>query len=392
MTLFVIANWMQGDALSGGDRIFIELSRRWISKIKIKLFISQEGLKICNREKLEGVEYDVWASDKFRKSGYLIDYLYRTFNSIVHAFRLKLKERDIVYSSSDFWPDALAGLILKIRNKNIRWIAGFYLFAPAPWNKDTPYKGISCFTGFFYWVTQKPIYFLANFLTDFVFVTCETDQKRFIIKKRTKDRVVVIQGGVDLSASRAYLNSQRVISHDKRLYDACFIGRFHPQKGVLGLIDIWKNVCLKRPDSKLVMIGSGPLERAVREKIKSQGLEKQIEPVGFKNGVEKFEIFKNSKMVVHPATYDSGGMAAAEAMAWGLPAVGFNLEALDTYYAQGMLKAACFDLNEFAHHILALLEDKVLYARMSREALHYIETNWEWDKRADQILMQIIGK
>ena len=43
-------------------------------------------------------------------------------------------------------------------------------------------------------------------------------------------------------------------------------------------------------------------------------------------------------MVVHPAIFDSGGMAAAEAMAWGLPGVSFDLPALKTYYPQGMIK------------------------------------------------------
>ncbi|SVD53600.1 uncharacterized protein METZ01_LOCUS406454, partial [marine metagenome] len=51
--LFVIANWMQGTALSGGDRIFIELVKRWSSKFQITLFLSKEGAARCKRQNLK---------------------------------------------------------------------------------------------------------------------------------------------------------------------------------------------------------------------------------------------------------------------------------------------------------------------------------------------------
>ena len=43
---------MQGKALSGGDRIFIELSKRWSQKLDISIFLSKEGAHICRREDL----------------------------------------------------------------------------------------------------------------------------------------------------------------------------------------------------------------------------------------------------------------------------------------------------------------------------------------------------
>ena len=61
--------------------------------------------------------------------------------------------------------------------------------------------------------------------------------------------------------------------------------------------------------------------------------------------------FSFGKVVSHPAFYDSGGMASAEAMVFGLPCVGFKLKA--------------FDL---------------------------IEENWFWDKRAEEILNAILKK
>lgn len=379
--LRVIANWMQGTAISGGDRIFIELSKIWTSKINIMVFISQDGWEICERESLKDVNYKIWALDKFNKYGYFINYLYRTYIGIAKSSQVEMREGDIVYSSSDFWPDSIPAFLMKLRNKDVKWIAGFYLFAPKPWQKDSPYKGKRWLIGLFYWLTQLPIYWIVKRYADMVFVTSEPDVEKFVTKKRTRDKIVVIRGGVDIKPSEEYLTSGNIIPVEKREYDACFVGRFHYQKGVVKLIDIWRMVCDKKPKARLAMIGVGPLGKEIGKKIEKLSLQNNIELLGFRDGEEKYEIFRQSKIVVHPATYDSGGMAACEAMAWGLPGVSFDLMALSTYYPRGMVKAPCFDLEEFSKKILRLLEDTKLYQDTSKDAISWAR-EWDWDKRA----------
>jgi len=110
---------------------------------------------------------------------------------------------------------------------------------------------------------------------------------------------------------------------------------------------------------------------------------------GFKSGKDKFDIFKNSKIVVHPAIYDSGGMAAAEAMAWGLPGVSFDLESLKTYYPQGMLKSPQNNFQSFADNIVKLLTDSKLYNQISDDALELIRKEWDWSKRSQDIYKKI---
>jgi glycosyltransferase involved in cell wall biosynthesis len=95
-------------------------------------------------------------------------------------------------------------------------------------------------------------------------------------------------------------------------------------------------------------------------------------------------------MVLHPATYDSGGMAAAEAMAWGLPGISFDLESLKTYYPKGVIKITCFNNQEFADSIIQLLSNIILYNKLSIEARQLIQKHWSWPKRANYIYSQII--
>ena len=130
---------------------------------------------------------------------------------------------------------------------------------------------------------------------------------------------------------------------------------------------------------------------SVKGKVKREKLEKNIALTGYLfDGEEKYKIFSQSRLVVHPAFYDSGGMAAAEAMVFGIPTVGFDLKAFKSYYPQGMMKVKIGDLNSFAKVIIKLLDDPRLATKIGGQALEMIEKNWSWDKRAAQVFNQIV--
>lgn len=419
MKICFIANNNIGFGLSGGDRIFTELIKGWKSHAHILLMGCQEAIDIAVRNQVDVQFIKTAETNEHVRLGIdgLLMHTYRRLKAGIKAlknFEQQLRDVDMVYSVSDFYPDFYPAYLMKQRNPKITWIAGYYLFAPAPWAKDTPYKGMQRLRGLVYWIMQRPSYYLVNKYADKVFVTSEPDVKHFITAKRSRDQIIVVQGGVDVTASEEYLknqkselevqgipNNQHLLSDEllaspclcasvrknnvveNRKYDACFIGRFHYQKGVLLLIDIWKKVCEKKPEAKLAMIGNGPLEEEARTKIKALGLDRNIELLGFMDGEKKFDVFKQSKVMVHPATYDSGGMAAAEGMAWKLPGVSFDLEALKTYYPQGMVKISCFNEQQFADAILRLLNDPSYYDEQARLAHELILNVWDWKRRAE---------
>jgi len=393
MKFFCIANNNIGHGLSGGDRIFTELLKRWTTVASLQLMGSQEANDIVRRYGVE-VPFLKTADMNKRPNFGIIGLFLHAWRRIcagvrgLEVYRDQLKDVDVVYSVSDFYPDFYPAYLMKRRNPKITWIAGYYLFAPPPWAKVTPYTGIQRLRGLVYWLMQRFSYYLVNKYADKVFVTSEPDVKYFVNAKRSRDQVIVVQGGVDVSASEAWLGERSEVGgqrSEEKKYDACFIGRFHYQKGVLLLIDIWKKVCERKPDARLAMIGNGPLESDVQAKIKSLGLESNIELLGFMDGEPKHEIFKQSKIMVHPATYDSGGMAAAEGMAWRLPGVSFDLEALKTYYPQGMVKVPCYDQQFFADTILRLLDDPVFYEEQARLAHELVLNVWDWNKRAENV-------
>lgn len=376
----------------GGSNIHVHLIKKLEKKLKITISTYANNY-ITNHyfsksKKITIIEHSSLSS-LFKRNLLFYEIIWRCFYPGLKYLFGNGKYRYVI-TQTDFIPDVIAGFFLKLRNPKTTWVASYFLEAPKPWDRNSPYKGRRWLIGLFYWLIQKPSYWLIKSKADIVLVTSEPDMVKFVTKTRDKPKIIVARGGVDIEESEQYLRSGKIIPTEKRKYDACFLGRFHYQKGVLELVDIWRLVCQKRNNAQLVMIGNGPLENDLKYKIKKLNLESNIHLLGYKSGKDKFDIFKESKIMVHPATYDSGGMAAAEGMAWGLPGVSFNLESLKTYYPKGMLKIECFNLHKFADKILQILANKSLYQNTVNNAHDLIIESWDWNKQIDKIIPLII--
>jgi glycosyltransferase involved in cell wall biosynthesis len=372
--LLIIANNNIGNGQSGGDTIFLNFIKYWQKKLKITVLGSQETKNLLKRYNLEKIKFI--KTDNETNLPLLFHQIRRTIKGIKQIYNIRFKKYDLVYTVSDFYPDLIPGLFYKFTHTKTQLVAGYYLFAPNPFDSQSPYiQNDEFFKGLFYYLSQLPSRLAVNLWADMVMVTSDPDIKKFPQKK-----VIVVQGGVDKPPQ----------IKSKKIYDAVFLGRLHPQKGVVGLIDIWKYVVKVKPKAKLALIGNGALEAKIKSRIQKYHLEKNVILFGFKTGIKKYKIFSQSRVALHPAIYDSGGMAVAEAMSMGLPAVSFDLKALKTYYPKGILKTKCFNKKQFAKNIINLLDNKKLYKTYALEAQNLINSVWLWSKRAPKIYKKII--
>lgn len=377
----------QGKGISGGDKIFIELARRWSRKHEIKIIVCEDGYKICEKQGITKgkIRFKVLKLDIWNKMGFAISYLVRIFLGIHKSLFLEVNivEKTFIYSASEFLMDCVPCFILKLRYPRLKWIASWYQTAPNP---IIGYSEIARapryrLRAFVYWFMQlfsKPI--ISRF-ADYIFVNNE-DEKKHFNKKNKKGQVFVMLGAIDAVGIRIWINNNK-ISHK---YDAVFQGRFHVQKGVLELVKIWKMVVKIRPTAQLAMIGDGSLFEKVKKEISRLRLDKNINLFGFIfDNDKKYKIFCQSKIVVHPSFYDSGGISSIEAMAFGLPCVAFQLSSYDSYFPQGMIKARKGDLKDFADKIIRFLEDRNYRILISKEGNKYLAGGWSWEERADQV-------
>lgn len=374
-----------GSGISGGDRIFIEFARRWSMQSNVIIYTTQDGLKMCKRQNLLGNKLSIQTVGKriFLKN-YFIGYFYRIYQGVKLGLTLKIKENTYVYSASDFWMDSIPAFFLKLRFKKVKWIAAWYQTAPNPLvgyrlgKRDKSYR----FSASLHWMSQFFIKPLIKIFADLVLVNNYEEKKQFLSLDRQK-RVGVVLGAINFTDIKKWIKGH---VKKNKIYDAVYQGRFHFQKGVIELINIWRIVVNKRPNAMLAMIGDGPLMENVRKRISNLGLNNNIKLFGYIfDGPLKYDIFSRSRLVVHPAFYDSGGMAAAEAMAFGLPCVGFDLKSYESYYPKGMLKVEIGNMSNFANSILRLLQNEEYNQKVGQEAIRMIESSWSWNKRSEEI-------
>jgi len=198
----------------------------------------------------------------------------------------------------------------------------------------------------------------------------------------------VIDTGVPahkIEAMQSGVNSKCItkIPPSNHTYDACFLGRIVPLKGIFDSVDIWKTVCSKITDAKLVLVGEGPLKyvKALKSKIENNNLSRNMILKGYLPERQKISSMKACKLFVATSHEEGFGITVIEAMACGLPVVGYDLPAYDIF-KDAMIKVPDGDRETFANVVLNLLLDDKLRAKLSEKG-KTIASQYSWDKIAD---------
>jgi len=147
-----------------------------------------------------------------------------------------------------------------------------------------------------------------------------------------------------------------------------FLGRFHPKKN----LDLVIRTLPRLPDRiTLAVAGDGPAElagqyRALADELAVAG---RIAWLGFVQGEAKEEFFRNIDLFVMPSAYECFGMAAAEAMLRGIPALVSPETGIAEVIAPHRCGALCPPaVDELARAILSLAGSRDELARYSANA------------------------
>ena len=97
------------------------------------------------------------------------------------------------------------------------------------------------------------------------------------------------------------------------------VGRFVAQKNHMFLIDIFNEVLKKNSDSLLLLVGQGPKENEIKEKLKNLGIEKKVMFLGQRNDVS--ELYQVMDVFLFPSLYEGLGIVLIEAQVSRLPCI-----------------------------------------------------------------------
>ena len=185
-------------------------------------------------------------------------------------------------------------------------------------------------------------------------IVLQTDEAFLYFAKLFKeDKLTVIPNPIDYKflISKPY--------NGRRSEQIVNVGRLVTQKNQKLLIDAYLKVLTKYPHLKLIIYGSGPLERELKNYVKHLNLE---DKVFFRGEVDdiKTAILK-AKMFVLSSDYEGMPNALMEAMALGIPCVSTNCPC-------GGPKYLIKNSNKLAKAMLMLLDNKNLSNKISKNA------------------------
>lgn len=171
-----------------------------------------------------------------------------------------------------------------------------------------------------------------------------------------------------------------VAKHPRRV---CFIGRFHPQKQPLLLLEAVKGI----KNIELLMIGGGHLKKQIEAKIQEYGLRATI-----LNRVpnEMLPDYLNSSAVyVLPTLYEGGSpKTLLEAMACGLPVVSTNAVGVNEAFQDAVHGYKCWpdDVHGIREAIMAVLGDPIRSKRFGEQGRQHVVRNFSIDAALEREL------
>lgn len=377
-----------GLGLSGGEVCLLELVKCWHASGHTNLvYTSENGIDTYERNGLAAsvVEYRrVGRYAAERRYGVLLSWVLRTWQARRLVRRFDHPQRHVIVSHSDFFPSVLFARWLKRANPEAAWLAFNHMLAPNPF-KGVKYQYVKgkfilpSVVGLYYWCSQR-LFFYWQRKADLLIGVNPSYRDYFAARNRN---VLFIRLGADASLGAA----ERVEPLPVKKYDACFIGRFHEQKGIFELIDIVERIVKAGHASfccALVGECNNPIGREVQRRIVQRHLGANITLLGSCMGESKYAVLAQSKVLILPSYYESFAIVYLEAISMGLPVFEYDLPFYQDHQ-QGVVKTPFLDNQAMAVAILDLLSDATRYARLSAEGRVYA-TQFSWTRSAAEIL------
>jgi glycosyltransferase involved in cell wall biosynthesis len=143
-------------------------------------------------------------------------------------------------------------------------------------------------------------------------LTVVSDSVGALYPRILRTRIIVIPNPVPPASGRADPSGSGIILS---------VGQLISSKDQSLLIEAFALLASRFPDWRLRLAGEGPMRPALEDLRRRQGLESRVDLPGAVCDIGRE--YAQAHIFAMPSQYESFGLATAEALSWGLPAVGF---------------------------------------------------------------------
>ena len=205
-----------------------------------------------------------------------------------------------------------------------------------------------------------------------------------------KNKTIKIYSGIDLAQFQPVPEEKKIQIKEKWGIgqDEIVIGvvsKLWEGKGHAILIKAFKEIRQEVQNAKLVIVGEGYLQKDLQNLTNSLGLQDHVIFTGFQMDVS--EISATFDVAVLPSFFEGMGRVLLEAMALGKPVVASNVGGIPDLVKDGIngLLTTPGDVQGLAYAVKKLLVDKVLAAKLAKEAIKMTTEQFSAQIMADSI-------
>ena len=362
-----IANCVYSDHVAGGDIHFFEMARAALGAGYDVNFFGGHALKGHLEDQKIPASITLTDSKKMppinlatRKGqiALLADYTKRYLSSRRNLSAIQ--HHEFVYATTDFWFDVLPVVLSSSRRK----LAILHMQAPTLTQVIRASRADvdpSRVAALHYWSGQN--------LSISRFARCPNKRLLYVHPRMRADLLTrgyceeelkYISFGVDPSPPGSQVNVEKV-------YDIVWIGRVHRQKGIEDLLATLKQLSLRVPNFKALIIGK--VQRELEARIQELGLAQYVRFSGFVSEEEKFRLFRASRVYLMPSRFEGSPRVIGEALVCNLPVVAYEVETYRGVFGDFLRYVPCYDLAKFQTEA----EAQVLAMRAGRNYLDHMD-------------------
>jgi glycosyltransferase involved in cell wall biosynthesis len=230
--------------------------------------------------------------------------------------------------------------------------------------------------------------------SDAIIIECENEMRawkdRGVRNIHGEDRVVQLAAGINSRRYRPENADPGVTERhggDPGRPLVLFVGRLAARKGALDALETFRRAHRVSGSSQLMVLGSGPQERALRKRIGTLGLKGSVHLLGSVPFPELQAMYANADVLLFPSYWEGQGLVPGEAMASGTPVVASRVGWVPQLVRPGEngFHHDARDVEEAAMHLVTLLSDEGLRKRLGQQARRDIEDRWDWRHHVDRL-------
>ena len=239
------------------------------------------------------------------------------------------------------------------------------------------------------WLFKKSVSSMVLKNADAVIALTKDMQSR--VHSMSGKDCLIIPNGTDLERTQHLPGDRLPLRSGNTIL---FVGRLHPVKGVVYLIEAMKIIASRNDKAKLLIVGDGSERKALHHLIQKKGLHKRVNLVGEVTNEEVLEYMATSDIFVLPSLSEGFPTTILEAMASGLPIVTSRVTGLPEIIKDGEngFLAQPKNPQQIADKLQLLLDNKELRGKISEANTETVK-RYSWEnvtKNLEQVYSSIL--